>query len=58
MSLSPAPVFINADVVRLSQVFTNLLNNGAKFTKRGGRITLTVEASEETVAVSDRPTRA
>ena len=51
VSLSPAPVFINADVVRLSQVFTNLLNNGAKFTKRGGRITLTVEASEETVAV-------
>ena len=51
VSLPPSPVFVNADVVRLSQVFTNLLNNGAKFTKRGGRITLTVEASEETVAV-------
>jgi signal transduction histidine kinase len=52
VSMNPDPVFVNADVVRLSQVFTNLLNNGAKFTKRGGRITLRVQTDADTVSVA------
>jgi len=51
LSVPPDPIFVDADVVRLSQVFTNLLNNGAKFSKRGGRITLAVESDTETVLV-------
>lgn len=33
---------INVDVVRLREIFLNLLNNAMKFTPRGGSVTLTV----------------
>src|SRR5262245_2876569 len=56
VSLPDTPIYIDADVVRLSQVFTNLLNNGAKFTQRGGKIDLSVEADEDTVAIRIRDT--
>ena len=51
VSLPPHPVVVNADVIRLAQVFTNLLNNSAKFTNAGGRIKLTVETDVETVSI-------
>jgi PAS domain S-box-containing protein len=43
VSLPPDPVHLDADPVRLSQVFTNLLTNAAKYTDRGGHIRLTAE---------------
>jgi CheY-like chemotaxis protein/two-component sensor histidine kinase len=52
--LPPEPVFVEADVTRLSQVFANLLNNAAKYTEPGGRIALTVERRGKEVAVSVR----
>lgn len=42
IKLLDAPLFIDADPVRMSQVLTNLLNNAAKYTPHGGHICLTV----------------
>lgn len=34
------PIYLEGDFVRLTQVFTNILNNAAKYTAEGGRIEL------------------
>ena len=49
------PVVINADLTRLAQVLSNLLNNAAKYSEREGHITLTAElhAGDVVVAVRD-----
>ena len=39
----PDPIHVDADLTRLAQVFSNLLNNAAKFTDRGGCIRLTMQ---------------
>ena len=54
VSLPPEPVHLDADPVRLAQVFMNLLNNAAKYTKRGGHIWLTAEREGSDVVVSVR----
>jgi signal transduction histidine kinase len=41
------PLHIEADLVRLTQVFINLLTNAAKYTPDGGTIDLTVETDGE-----------
>ena len=48
-------ISLNADLVRLAQVFSNLLNNAAKYTPQGGQIWLTAvgEGSEVVVSVRD-----
>ena len=48
-------VMIEGDGTRLSQVFQNLLDNAAKYTPKGGEITLsaTVDAGEIEVSVRD-----
>jgi signal transduction histidine kinase len=51
VDLPDAPVFVFADVTRLAQVFANLLNNAAKYTKHGGRIGLAVTPSASEVAI-------
>ena len=43
VTLPPEPIHLEADPVRLAQVFANLLNNAAKYTEEGGRIRLTAE---------------
>ncbi len=54
VSLPPRPVYMDADAVRLAQVFLNLLNNAGKYTKRGGHIWLTVEQEGSDAVVSVR----
>ena len=55
VQLSPENVDLHADPVRLAQVFLNLLNNAAKYTKWGGQIWLSAvrEGSDAVVMVRD-----
>jgi PAS domain S-box-containing protein len=52
VTLPNQPVRVDADPVRLAQVFSNLLNNSAKYMDRGGHIWLTAELHGRDVAVS------
>jgi signal transduction histidine kinase len=45
VTLPPRPVWLDADPTRLEQVFSNLLNNSAKYTPEAGHIWLTAEVS-------------
>jgi len=54
VSLPPEPITLDADPIRLAQVFLNLLNNSAKYTPPGGHIRLTVERRGSEAAVSVR----
>ncbi len=47
-------IWIKADRTRLAQVFTNILNNAAKYTDDGGNIDLTAEVLDDCVRVSIR----
>jgi signal transduction histidine kinase len=51
VSLPPEPIRLAADPAWLGQVFTNLLNNAAKYTDRGGHITLTARRQGAAVVV-------
>jgi signal transduction histidine kinase/ActR/RegA family two-component response regulator len=55
VTLPPDPIHLEADPVRLAQVFGNLLNNAAKYTDVGGKISLAAEqdGNEVRVTVSD-----
>jgi PAS domain S-box-containing protein len=56
VSLAKGPLPVEADPVRLAQVFLNLLNNAAKYTPDGGTITLRVEREGGRAAVRVRDT--
>ena len=51
----PEPLFLDGDLARLAQVVSNLLNNAAKYTERGGLIRLIAErrGNEATITVQD-----
>jgi CheY-like chemotaxis protein len=54
----PQGLVVDGDPLRLTQVLSNLLTNAAKYTLRGGRIEVTVEArgAAATVLVADNGT--
>ena len=54
VSLPPEPVWLDADALRLGQVFGNLLHNAFKFTEPPGRIRLGAESSAGDLTVSVR----
>ena len=54
--LPTAPLYVEGDGTRLSQVFQNLLNNAAKYTPAGGRIALYAARHGRQVFVSVRDT--
>lgn len=51
VALPPEPVYLQGDLMRLAQVFWNLLNNSAKYTEPGGRISLTAALEGRNVVV-------
>ncbi len=54
LDLPEIPLEIDADNVRLTQVFSNLLHNAAKYTDPGGSISVTVERSGDEAVVRVR----
>lgn len=53
--LPTVPIYLDADPVRLRQVFVNLIDNAAKYMQHGGRIWIkaTTEGDEAVVRVQD-----
>ncbi len=47
-------LFLDADTVRLEQIFVNLVTNAAKYTKKSGVISIVVEKEDGAVAISVR----
>jgi PAS domain S-box-containing protein len=45
------PIYVNGDLVRLNQVFNNLLINASKYTRKGGRIDLRANIENQSVVV-------
>lgn len=54
VSLPNEPVWVQADLARLTQVVTNLLNNAARYTDEGGHIWLSGERQESTAVIRVR----
>src|SRR3984885_15291322 len=52
LDLPDAEVWLDADLTRLSQVISNLLNNAAKYTPEGGRIVLSARRDHNEVLIS------
>jgi signal transduction histidine kinase/CheY-like chemotaxis protein len=51
LSVPATAVYVEADQVRLSQVFGNILNNASKYTDQGGRISCVAELHDDEIVV-------
>ncbi len=49
VNVGEAPLWVNADVTRLSQALANLLHNAQKFTRRGSAVSVSVTGGEQAV---------
>ena len=52
----PEPIYLQADLTRLAQAISNLLNNSAKYTEPGGQVWLTAERQGSDAVVTVRDT--
>jgi signal transduction histidine kinase len=51
IDVPPEPLWLDADLTRLSQIVGNLLNNAVKYTPAGGRIGLAVRSEDDVVVI-------
>ncbi len=51
VSLPDEPIYLDADPVRLAQIFSNLFNNACQYTEPGGHIWLTAEREGDEVVL-------
>ena len=56
VDLPEEPIVLDADLQRLSQVFSNLLNNASKFTPQAGRISIEAARAGDRIQVVVRDT--
>jgi PAS domain S-box-containing protein len=54
VTLPGTPVYLDADLTRLAQVFSNLLTNSAKYTEPGGQIRLSAQRRDGEVVIMVR----
>lgn len=54
--LPESPIYLDADPIRLAQAVSNLLNNAAKFTDRGGHIWLVADRNGSDAVITVRDT--
>jgi PAS domain S-box-containing protein len=52
LALPKEPVYVEGDLIRLSQIIANLLTNAAKYTEQAGQIQLTLERSGDETMLS------
>jgi PAS domain S-box-containing protein len=52
VTLPYKPIYIDADLTRVAQIFLNILNNAAKYSDAGGRISLTAKKEDGAAVVS------
>jgi signal transduction histidine kinase len=52
IALPQEEIYLDADPIRLAQIFSNLLNNAAKYTNPGGRIALAAEREDDWIEVA------
>lgn len=56
VTVPPDPIYLDADPIRLAQVFANLLTNAAKYMEKAGHIWVTAEPHDREVVVTVRDT--
>jgi PAS domain S-box-containing protein len=56
VNLPAQPIYVLGDMTRLAQIFSNLLNNAAKYTPPGGRIALSARAADGQAMIEVRDT--
>lgn len=56
VTLPYKPIYIDADLTRIAQIFLNILNNAAKYSNPGGNISLVVykEGNEAVISIKDQ----
>jgi two-component sensor histidine kinase len=54
VSLPAEPVYLDGDLTRLAQVFSNLLTNSAKYTERGGHVSVAARLRGTEIEISVR----